>query len=440
MNGIRNGWIVRLVVVLACASLCAVLSGCGGKQKTDEDNTDEVKETPESGSQTQSADEQPEQAEDFGDTRTADEPADSDEPEQAKSKETFDRSTESSIEAAVDQARSGDTRRALKKLERMVDGDGGYLAAYNMGVVQESEGATRKAASRYQQALKKNPDFSPALLNLVRLYLRMGQTSDADSLARKYMDRRPENMSHRAAHLEVDLHKGQYEEAIRASKKILRRDEKNVDAMLAMAEANMALERFELAQAILDRAMELEPDRAEIYFKYGAIRDQQDNPSGAIESYQKATDLRPDYPEAHNNLGVLYHEARDYASAVSAFNSTIKWAPGFEGAYLNKGNSLKGQGKFKKAAAAFEKALEIDPDFADAYFNLGILYMDSDFEGLDKIPELRKAIDYFEKYKAAKSGRTSEDDPISKYLQEAKKAIEVEKQRQEMMRQQQQQP
>jgi tetratricopeptide (TPR) repeat protein len=427
-----------LAVVFAVA-----FSACAGKGEKDEAAVDEVKETPESdgdGEETAQTDQ--------GETESEPDDAKSEEQEQKEKAETdeperesteVDRRSRSKIESAINAARQGDRKRALNKLDGMLNDDAGYLAAYNMGIIHESEGETKKAAKRYQQALTKNADFSPALLNLVRLYIRNNQVSDADAIARNYMDKRPENMAHRAAHLEVDLHKGQYEEVIRAAKKILRRDEKNVDAMLAMAEANMELERYELARAILDRAVEIEPQRAEIYFKYGVISDQEGVSAAAIDGYKQALKRRTDYPEAHNNLGVLYHEARDYKAAIKQFNAAIKWAPSFKEAYLNRGNSLKGDGSFEKAASSFQKALEIDPKYADALFNLGILYLDSDFEAMDKIPELRKSVEFFEKYKSVKT-RVPEDDLVHSYLQEAKKAIEVEKQRQEMMRQQQQQP
>ncbi|MGM0557310.1 MAG: tetratricopeptide repeat protein [Myxococcota bacterium] len=434
MSQRRRTWfyLAALTVALAFST-----TACAGKEKTDEAAVDEVKEKPTEGSE-QSDEAAEEEAESGEEARSE---ADTSEEKQEQPKdEKVDRRTQSDIESAVAEAREGDRSDALDELEDLLNGSAGYLAAYNMAIIHESEGATKKAAQRYQQALEKNPDFSPALLNLIRLYLRNGQTSDADQIGRKYMDRRPENMSHRAAHLEVELQKGQYEEVIRSAKKILRRDEKNVDAMLAMAEANMALERFELARAILDRAAEIQPERAEIYFKYGSISDQEETPAAAIDGYKQAIDRRADYPEAHNNLGVLYHDARDYQAAIDEFSAAIKWAPTFREAYLNKGNSLKGKGEFEKAAAAFEKALEIDPNYADALFNLGILYLDSDFKGMDKIPELRKSIEYFEKYKSVKSSRIADDDPVNKYLQEAKKAIEVEKQREEMMREQQQEP
>jgi tetratricopeptide (TPR) repeat protein len=379
-------------------------------------------------------------------TKSIDAPDDNDDP--AQSSETgqadgpikISSQFKSDLSAAIDDLNSGDRASAVDRLQQLVDEpDGGFLAAYNLGVLYENEGDYQNAARRYSQALAKNRQFSPALLNLVRLYIRLGQDQDAEKLARKYTDACPENMTHRAVALQVDLHAGKYEEVIGKAKRILRRDETNVEAMLAMAEANIQLDRGELAEAILDRALELRPNRAEIYFKFAKIRANAQNITEAIAVLERALKHRNNYPEAHNNLGVLYHEAGDYNSAVQEFKAAIGDYPDFKEAYLNLGNSLKGLQKYKKAEKAFKKALEIDAKYADALFNLGVLYLDSDIEGIEQIDQLNTSIDYFTEYQSAAGSRASKGDPSAKYIAEARKAIETEKQRQQMMRQAQMQ-
>lgn len=355
-------------------------------------------------------------------------------------KVVIDDGFKSDLADALEDLQSGDRDAAVSELQSLADrSGGGFLASFNLGVLYENEGDYQKAARRYSEALKKNAGFSPALLNLVRLYIRLGQPRDADKLARKYSNLRPDNMDHRAVALQVDLHEGKYEEVIRKAKRILRRDETNVEAMVAMAEANIQLDRLELAEAILDRALELRPERAEIFFKYGKIRIRQEKMTDAITLLQRAIKHRKNYPEAHNNLGVLYHEAGDYNAAVGEFRAAIGDYPDYKEAYLNLGNSLKGLKKYKKADKAFGKAIEIDAKYADAWFNRGVLYLDSDIEGIDKIAQLQKAIEYLDKYKQVVGGRLKKDDPATKYIAEARKTIEVEKQRQEMMRQAQMQ-
>ncbi|MFP4597142.1 MAG: tetratricopeptide repeat protein [Persicimonas sp.] len=340
------------------------------------------------------------------------------------------------LDAALNKIDSDDRDGAVSSLQNLVgDGGAGFLAAFNLGVIYENEGAYQKAAKRYAQALKKNPDFSPGLLNLVRLYLRMDSVPDADKLVRKYMDARPQNMDHRAVALQIDLHQGKYEETIANAKRILRRDETNAEAMLAMAEANIQLDRAELAEAILDRVLKLQPERAEIFFKYARIRVEADQISDAIALLQRALNHRPAFPEARNNLGVLYHEAGDYSAALEQLEAAIASYPDYKEAHLNKGNTLKAQREYREAEDSFKQALEIDPKYADALFNLGVLYLDSDLEGVEMLAQLEQSIEYFDRYKETAGSQLGRDSLADKYIKEARNNIEAEEQRQEMMRQ-----
>lgn len=342
------------------------------------------------------------------------------------------------IAAAVRNAERGDKEGAARKLEKLLDrNDGGFLAAFNLGVVRERQGLYDQAAKAYFLAIQKNPEFSPALENLMRLYLRQNQAADAERIVRRFVDARPDNLDHRAVLLQVALFRGNYEDVIQTATQILRKDERHVGAMYAMAEANFELGRYELAKSIISSAVELQPTRAELFYTAGVIEVALDNKPGAIGNFRKAIELRPQYPEARNNLGVLYQEARDYASAEEEFKAALRDYPDFKEAYLNLGNAYKGNTKYKDAELAFKRALGIDPQFAEAHFNLGILYMDGEVPGMDAITRYQKAIESLNAYKSAARGKITADDPVDKYIAQAKKAIEVERQKQEMLRESQ---
>ncbi len=417
--------------VAVAGLLCFLIgaAGCGSSpEEPDEEPTEQTVAEPTDDEQAD-GDGDPEESDDL-DPQDDEEVTDADGPIEITDRFRRD------LKSALNKADSGDRDGAVSSLQKLVnDGGAGFLAAYNLGVIYENEGAYQKAAKRYAQALKKNPDFSPGLLNLVRLYLRMDSVVEADKLARKYMDARPQNMNHRAVALQIDLHQGKYEETIANAKRILRRDETNAEAMIAMAEANIQLDRAELAEAILDRVLKLQPERAEIFFKYARIRVDNDRISDAIALLQRALKHRPAFPEARNNLGVLYHEAGDYPAAIEQLQAAIASYPDYKEAHLNKGNTLKAQREYREAEKSFKKALEIDPKYPDALFNLGVLYLDSDLEGIEMIAQLEQSIDYFDRYKQVVGSQLGRDNLADKYIKEARNNIESEKARQEMMRQ-----
>jgi tetratricopeptide (TPR) repeat protein len=432
------------IILLAAGLLFA--SGCASSsQQTDEASGEaeaveasadqgEADEEAEAKQADQKTDAEAEQgtADAQGDTKGATRP-----PKGTKKPETKGDPAFSPVANGVNAANEGNYTVATRRFERALDSDQGFLAAYNLGVVAETQGNLNDAASHYRSALNKDGTFTPALTNLVRLHLRQGDVSKAESLARQYAENHPDNMSHRAVQLEVMLAKEQYNDVVQQSKSILKRDERNVEAMVALATANYRMGRNELAKAVLNRASDLSPERPDIYFLFGLIAMDNDETSKAIANFKEALKYAPHFPEAHNNLGLLYDEASDYQSAANQFQAAIDAYPDFAAAHLNLGNAYKNLSKPKEAESSFQQVLEIDEDYADAYFNLGILYLDADMPGMEKIPRLEKAIEMLNEYKRVSRGQLSEDDPADKYIQAARKQIDAEKQRQKMMRQMQ---
>lgn len=349
-----------------------------------------------------------------------------------------DAGVDSQILAALSKAKGGDLASAEAELRALADKPGGgFLASYNLGLVHEAQGAYDKAAQAYTKSLSLEPDFSPALINLSRLYVRQGRVSDAKKIAERYINNRPRNLDHRVALFEVMLAQKRYEDVALQARELLRKDEQNVDAMMALANANYRLGRYELSRAILERAAKLAPERGDIFYRYALVELKLDNKVGARSNFEQAISNQANFPEAHNNLGVLYHEARDYENAIASFEAAVRFWPDFKEAYLNLGNAHKGKGQFRDAEVAFRKAIEIDSDFGDAHFNLALLYLESDVPGMDALQRYQKAIDTLNTYKSVARGRLGKADPADKYIAEAKNAIEEEKARQELLRESQ---
>jgi tetratricopeptide (TPR) repeat protein len=422
-------WRAVCAVVL-CVSVMA--AGCaGGETKPDEEPTESSKQGDSAG-QTEGGGKTAEEggADESGSVESTD-----------KTSETSNKSSGgglfsggADLSSVVDKADPKRPDETIRAFEKLTGDDNGHIAQYNIGVMYEIKGETTRAIEAYQKALSSEPDFTPALHNTAMIHLRSGNVSEASSVTQSYIDKRPDNIDHRTVQLEIMLHKGQYQDTIRRSKALLRRDERNVRAMLALARANFRMERHELAKAVLTRAVDINPDRADAYYLFGLIAMQNDDDAKARANFEKAIELQPRFAAARNNLGLLYHEATDYDAAKEQFQKATDYLPSFKEAYLNLGNAYKGMGKFDEAKSSFDRAIELDGNYADAYFNLGILYMDSKIGDLDKIPRLQKAIEYLNEYKGVVK-RIESDDPVNDYISEAREKIKVERQRQEMMRQ-----
>ena len=344
---------------------------------------------------------------------------------------------ESRIISAIEDADQGDVDGAIEALVDLIDEpEGGFMAAYNAGVLHDRRGDLREAAQYYAAALQRQPDFTPALQNLIRLYLRVGEVAEADEVGRTFVERRPDNLDHRAAYLDVALARGRYEDAIAGAREVLRRDVEHVDAMIQLARAKYHLGRYELAAAIVrGRAMALSPERSELYFILGQIAWAMDQPEDAQEYFAKAVDLQPRFPEARNNYAILLLNAGNFARAIDHLERALEDAPLYVEAWVNLGNAYKADGQYGEAEKAYQEALAIDDESGEAHYNLGLLYLEAEVPGHELIDRNQLAIQSLNRYRQLVGERQASEDMVGEYVNEAMSNIEAEEQRLEARRQ-----
>lgn len=358
---------------------------------------------------------------------------------------------EARIDSALADARQGNVDDAMDALSSLVDEpEGGFLAAYNLGVLYEARGEIESAIDYYDQALRRQADFTPALTNLVRIYIRAGEIDQADTMARALVEMRPDNLDHRAAHLEVVLADGRYEDVTQGARFILRRDVDHVDAMIQFARAKYYLEQYEFAEAIASTALDLAPHRAEGYYVLGKIAWNRDDISRATQLFEMSVERDRQFLEARNNYAVLLHTVGDYLGAVEQLKETLEIAPNFVDAYINLGNAKKElcaqimadenpdePCTYEEAADAYREAVEVDPENAEAWMNLGLLYLEAPVGDLEEMERLERAIEAFETFREEAGPRRASETSVGDYLSMAHERIdELEEELEEERRQQ----
>ncbi|MDD2914129.1 MAG: tetratricopeptide repeat protein [Gallionella sp.] len=127
---------------------------------------------------------------------------------------------------------------------------------------------------------------------------------------------------------------------------------------------------------VMRRAVELNPNDAEVHNNLGVMLQSQGQIEAALKSLRRALELKPDYANAHNSLGSILDDLEQFDAAQSSYRRAIKINPDLADAHNNLGSSLKEQGLFDAAAASLRRAIAIKPDYAEAHNNLGIVLMD----------------------------------------------------------------
>lgn len=138
----------------------------------------------------------------------------------------------------------------------------------------------------------------------------------------------------------------------------------------------------ELALDLIDRAIALDPRRAQFHNSRGALLYALGRNADAEASFRLASILKPDDGMAWNNLGNALLRLDRVEEAETAFRQALVAPPILVAAINNLGIALKRRGQFDKALICFREATLHDATFVDAHYNTGeILYQ------LDQMPE-----------------------------------------------------
>ncbi|MBX3058196.1 MAG: tetratricopeptide repeat protein [Anaerolineae bacterium] len=87
----------------------------------------------------------------------------------------------------------------------------------------------------------------------------------------------------------------------------------------------------------------------------------------AIEKYKRAIELNPNDANLYNDLGTIYEELGEAKQGEDAYLTAIGLRPDHSTAYLNLGHLYEDQQRMPEAVHAFDKCLEFSPSTQERY-------------------------------------------------------------------------
>tara|TARA_Y100000590_G_scaffold291440_1_gene328183 strand:- start:568 stop:2181 length:1614 start_codon:yes stop_codon:yes gene_type:complete len=128
------------------------------------------------------------------------------------------------------------------------------------------------------------------------------------------------------------------------------------------------------AKDLYERALEINPNAAEVYNNLGMIYKELGDREKALSYIEKAIDINPNIEDAHNILGLIYKDTGEIEKAEAFFNKSIEINAKYVPAYLNLGNLFKSLGEIEKSKKYYQDAININPKYFEAYNNLMDLF------------------------------------------------------------------
>ncbi|MDP3274193.1 MAG: tetratricopeptide repeat protein [Deltaproteobacteria bacterium] len=318
-------------------------------------------------------------------------------------------------------AQQGNLQAARDSFERALGSDPqAFQAAYNAGVIAERMGQDAPADSFYQRALTIQPDYEVAMAARARLLVRQRRVPDAVAFVSDIARRYPGNFLVRAEYARLLVIAERYDQAVDEARAILRFDERNVAAKIAVAEAFRARGRTDNALYIIDELINgSDPQHpnngpgagdARAHYLRALLRVEvnRDVP-GAIQSFSRAVELDPQFAEAHNNLGVYLLQAGNVSTAIEHLRAATALSPSWAKAHLNLGDALRALHTYDEATTELQRALQLDATLFEVHYNMGRLHGEQARElastGLDninrKLALLQQSQQDFQRYRDA---------------------------------------
>lgn len=156
------------------------------------------------------------------------------------------------------------------------------------------------------------------------------------------------------------------------------------------------LKRPEQAEAALRKAVELKENHAGAWTRLGIVAEQRGELPKAAELYGKGVTSDPRLPEAYVYLGDLYYRNEKYAEAQQVFKNGVENNPNNAELHNGLGNTYLALDRKKEAVVEYQEALRLKSPYPSALYNLGMTYFALGDKG--------RAKTYLEKFSQAATG------------------------------------
>jgi cellulose synthase operon protein C len=288
---------------------------------------------------------------------------------------------------------------ATEQVEKLLQARPKDLGTLNLAASYFSEQSQMdRARALLRQALAIDAHDVGTLGNLARVDLVSGDVAGAEAAMRTALSAEPHNVRVRVALADILFRRG----ALAEAEQILTAEKDSKAPELQFALAHLELARGEPGKAneALDRAIALQPHRAELVNQAGTLLLQNGKYEAALARFQKATELEPksarywlnigraqlalrqddqarasfqraqelssEWIEPVTALALLDVRAKKFDEALQRANEVLAKHPGDPDALVLKGDVLASAGKIRDAAAAFGDAQRRRPDASTA--------------------------------------------------------------------------
>lgn len=243
----------------------------------------------------------------------------------------------------------------------------------NLTAAQDAmeQGDLANAARYLEEVLAQAPGHEPSALMLGLVRFRQGRIEEAEKLLAPVADMGNSEVASKllaATRLQMRNPEGALE-----SLEKLEGEDSDPETLALVAIASLATGDLETGEALMDKALELNPDNHQLRLRYANYLNQRGDHARAIDQVTHVLEKAPEMDEARTLLIQAQASSGDADAAIKTTSEWIEEDPANVSALVIRGNLAASQNNFEEARTYFTRALSKDADAFSPVLALGRL-------------------------------------------------------------------
>jgi tetratricopeptide (TPR) repeat protein len=243
---------------------------------------------------------------------------------------------------------------------------------YLSGIIERSAGHYEQAKKYLEESVAIDPEFFYTRYNLGAVLVILHEWPEAKIHLEKAIAlgiEQSEVHYELAKALNALGEHDRAQEELAKYQKIKIDSEKNLEANVAIAQADTAADGGHLEEAVnyYRQAVHAMPDNAYYHYKLSVALHKHGDVADEKAELQEAVRLNPKLSAAQGALGYLLSREGDVNGAVEHFRIAVQIAPGWTEAWINLAAELAMSAHYTEARQAVAMALQLDPQNEHAH-------------------------------------------------------------------------
>lgn len=256
-------------------------------------------------------------------------------------------------------------------IEGTATGDTPAAREFRAGIQAQLKGDIKAARTRFEAALKINPNYAPALIGLAGVAQAQGNGQQVEQYLQRAQLSNPKSPDVYLAWGRYFMGSNQMEKAEKSFLTARELAPKTIPPLLELGEVYIRTPgRAADAMRMYRAAVSLDNKNKFAQYGLGIAAAAAGQREIALKALETASELAPNDPAAPRAIGLLYLETGDLNKALAAFDRGLARQPQFLPLMLDRGEVLARLNRVNDAVAQFAAAEKIAPKSAEVQFRL----------------------------------------------------------------------